>query len=337
MEPGNKVIQKFSSLMAESMENIIPVLISSSGEMKVGAEASARKQLGELLESLPSNNTYFVFSEPALASSNLIGYIDFNIALVLSQRMMGQEGGQELTDALLSALNEAFNNVLGAYDSALKGEFGINVEHGDLKFLQGSPGDAVPAGSGLSAGTIVRHFAMSGAVDDISFKTGLIISEAGMSEINEKHPDTKKAVEAAVSRTEEMAAEAADNKDDKIELESDLLDGRRRPQKISKVVFEDLQPGKSLGETRGIDLILDVPLGVTVELGRKTLSVREILALNPGSLVALEKLAGEAVDLFVNGKLFAKGEVVVIDENFGVRVSSIVTTKERLESLTGGK
>jgi flagellar motor switch protein FliN/FliY len=72
---------------------------------------------------------------------------------------------------------------------------------------------------------------------------------------------------------------------------------------------------------------------VTVELGRKRLSVKEILELVPGSLVELDKLAGENVDLYVNGKLFAKGEVVVIDENFGVRVSSIVTPKERLERM----
>jgi flagellar motor switch protein FliN/FliY len=97
--------------------------------------------------------------------------------------------------------------------------------------------------------------------------------------------------------------------------------------------FEELIPQRAVGEPRGLDLILDVPLNVTVELGRKKLSVKDILELLPGSLVELEKLAGENVDLFVNGKLFAKGEVVVIDENFGVRISSIVTPKERLETL----
>ena len=79
---------------------------------------------------------------------------------------------------------------------------------------------------------------------------------------------------------------------------------------------------------------MDVPLNITVELGRKHLSVKDILALTPGSLVELEKLAGEAVDIMVNGKLFAKGEVVVIDENFGIRISSIVTPKERIARMS---
>lgn len=335
-EPDSKVIEKISTLMAESIENIIPVLISSSGEMKVKSEDPVKKQLGELLESLPPNHTYFVFSEPALTSSKLTGYIDFKMALDLSQRMMGQEGAEELNDALLSALNEAFNNVLGAYDSALKEEFGFDVEHGDLKFLAGQPGEVVPPGSGEDPSASMWHLGMSGSVDDITFKTGLIISEAGVAEMEEKHPDSKKAKEEAESSAEEMAAEASDIEEDVEELKVETRDTRVQKQKVSKVAFEDLQPGKSMGDTRGLDLILDVPLGVTVELGRKTLSIREILGLNPGSLVELEKLAGEPVDLLVNGKLFAKGEVVVIDENFGVRISSIVAHKERLESLASG-
>ena len=82
-----------------------------------------------------------------------------------------------------------------------------------------------------------------------------------------------------------------------------------------------------------IGLILDVPLQVTVELGRTKKSIKEILELSNGSIVELDKLAGEPVDIHVNGKLLAKGEVVVIDENFGVRITDIVSPLERTQKL----
>lgn len=82
-----------------------------------------------------------------------------------------------------------------------------------------------------------------------------------------------------------------------------------------------------------IGLILDVPLQVTVELGRTKKSIKEILELTNGSIVELDKLAGEAVDIQVNGKFLAKGEVVVIDENFGVRITDIATPAERAAKL----
>ena len=82
-----------------------------------------------------------------------------------------------------------------------------------------------------------------------------------------------------------------------------------------------------------IALLLDVPLQVTVELGRTRKLIRDILELSPGSVIELDKLAGEAVDILVNGKLIAKGEVVVIDENFGVRITEIVNKTDRLNTL----
>jgi flagellar motor switch protein FliN/FliY len=75
---------------------------------------------------------------------------------------------------------------------------------------------------------------------------------------------------------------------------------------------------------------MDVPLQVTVELGRTQKMVKEVLALGPGSVLELDKLAGEPVDILVNEKPIAKGEVVVIDENFGIRVTEILAPRDRV-------
>jgi flagellar motor switch protein FliN/FliY len=102
---------------------------------------------------------------------------------------------------------------------------------------------------------------------------------------------------------------------------------------VEKAVFKPFEGEAQAGEPSQIQLLLDVPLTVSVELGRKRLSIKEILDMVPGSLLELDRLAGEPVDLMVNGKLFARGEVVVIDENFGVRIANIISPRERLERL----
>lgn len=86
-------------------------------------------------------------------------------------------------------------------------------------------------------------------------------------------------------------------------------------------------------EARNLDMLLDIPLQVTVELGRTKRSVKEILELASGSIIELDKLAGEPVDILVNSRLIAKGEVVVIDENFGVRITDILSKADRLNNL----
>ena len=87
--------------------------------------------------------------------------------------------------------------------------------------------------------------------------------------------------------------------------------------------------GASGPETGGFSRVRDIPLEVTVELGRTRLLIRDILDLGAGSIIELDKIAGEPVDLFANGLLVARGEVVVIDDNFGVRVTEIITAAER--------
>lgn len=85
--------------------------------------------------------------------------------------------------------------------------------------------------------------------------------------------------------------------------------------------------------TSNIDLLLDIMLKVDVELGRTSMQVKDILTLGPGSVVELDRIAGEPVDVSINGTLIARGEVVVVDEKFGVRVTEIVTPAKRLATL----
>lgn len=99
--------------------------------------------------------------------------------------------------------------------------------------------------------------------------------------------------------------------------------------------FEDFGPGGNGGDgsAQSIEALMDLELPVIIELGRTTLFIRDILDLCPGSIVELNKLSGEPVDLYINDKKFARGEVVVIEENFGIRITDLVKVEDRIRTL----
>ena len=111
-----------------------------------------------------------------------------------------------------------------------------------------------------------------------------------------------------------------------------------RPQQpqvqVQQAQFANFEsPSLNKSESNNLNMLLDIPLQVTVELGRTKRSVKEILEMSSGSIIELDKLAGEPVDILVNNRHIAKGEVVVIDENFGVRITDILSQAERLNNL----
>ncbi|WP_373981783.1 flagellar motor switch protein FliN [Achromobacter sp. JD417] len=103
-------------------------------------------------------------------------------------------------------------------------------------------------------------------------------------------------------------------------------------QSAAQSVFKPLA-GATSGQGTDIDLIMDVPVQLTVELGRTRLTIKNLLQLGQGSVVELDGLAGEPMDIFVNGYLIAQGEVVVVEEKYGIRLTDIITPSERINRL----
>jgi flagellar motor switch protein FliN/FliY len=98
-------------------------------------------------------------------------------------------------------------------------------------------------------------------------------------------------------------------------------------------MFEQFAPGTTGGHANDINMILDIPVQITVELGRTRIPIKHILQLAQGSVVELDGLAGEPMDVLVNGCLIAQGEVVVVNDKFGIRLTDIVTPSERIRKL----
>jgi len=103
---------------------------------------------------------------------------------------------------------------------------------------------------------------------------------------------------------------------------------------VSNINFDELKKPKTEGKTSfNLDFILDIPLTLTAELGRSKMLISELLQLGQGSVLELTKLAGEPMDIYVNQRLIARGEVVVVNEKFGVRLTDIVSPAERVNKL----
>lgn len=102
---------------------------------------------------------------------------------------------------------------------------------------------------------------------------------------------------------------------------------------VQPVTFGQLGPGVKAESARNLDLLLDVEIPISVEVGRAQMSLDDVLRLVPGSVISLDKKAEEPVDLRVNGKLVARGEVVLVDDSYGLRITQVVDAAGRLESL----
>lgn len=97
--------------------------------------------------------------------------------------------------------------------------------------------------------------------------------------------------------------------------------------------FGNLQADESIGPDLNLDVILDVPVTLSLEVGRARLPIRNLLQLNQGSVIELDRLAGEPLDVLVNGTLIAHGEVVVVNEKFGIRLTDVISPSERIKKL----
>ncbi len=130
----------------------------------------------------------------------------------------------------------------------------------------------------------------------------------------------------AAAMAEQEAAEQADTED---EPESEAPQAKP----ASDDVFRPLSAEKSATPSRDLEMIMDIPVKLTVELGRTKLTIKQLLELAQGSVIELEGLAGEPMDILINGYLIAQGEVVVIEAKYGIRITEIITPSERIHKL----
>ncbi len=133
----------------------------------------------------------------------------------------------------------------------------------------------------------------------------------------------------AAAMAEQQAA------DEQTESEAPAAEATNSPQarEASSDVFPPLNGEHASGASRDLEMIMDIPVKLTVELGRTRLTIKQLLELAQGSVIELDGLAGEPMDILINGYLIAQGEVVVIEDKYGIRITEIITPSERIHKL----
>jgi len=303
-----------------------------------------------------------------LSGSNILA-IRMDDAQIIADLMLGGDGSSpavELNELHVSAVAEAMNQMMGSAATSMAAMVArpVNISPPTVRVVDSGdvsedmitpPGDVlVKVSFHLQVGTLIDSHIMQ--MLSLDFATSLVamlmsagmqgdespLSAPGSSEPMQHErgnqgvtspavPDREKAMNAyaqsaqpVVSGYPEMSAQTE---------RSARVSSESAPVHVEKAAFAAFGDSTQPRGGRNLDLLLDIPLGLTVELGRTKRLIRDILDLSSGSIIELDTLAGEPVDILVNNKLIARGEVVVIEENFGVRVTDIVSPAERIKRL----
>ncbi|MDR2174455.1 MAG: flagellar motor switch protein FliN [Synergistaceae bacterium] len=330
-----QILNEVASIFSNAENNVFSMLAgkevnSKGGETEVLSQAEFKAKLGA--------ETPFVFRATfdGFDDVPLIFAVGRRGALALADLMMGGEGKdvpEEASELYLNAAQEGLSQVVGSAFTSLSGLMGgrrLMPENTKSALEEEDDWAVFPA---LDAEARVwasfseveieglEPFAIWAAIPLDSVKTMAELIRQNMGG-GEKQPESP-SLSSSPSPQAPRAAQAAGASP----ASAPSTRGGQRPGPVTDVrpaEFTPLSAKGPAGSGSKIDLIADIPVRVTVELGKTRKNISEILGMTTGSVIELDKMAGEPVDVLVNGKLIAKGEVVVIDENFGVRVTEVL-------------
>ena len=296
-------------------------------ETRVGEPTVEIITNGTFVESLPAEVVQTVLNLSGGAAGQHSYLFSPELATTVAGLMMGQEG-IELNEAALTALQEAGNTLAGAAATAMTDKLGVDVsmEPGETKTKEA--GDVeIPPGE-FAKVTYPVTIEGSEPTELIELFDIAILNQfgGGGDILGSDTPDDSLFGGGDVDEQSLFGGALG-------QPQGGMGLGGQADPNVQAVQFPSLGGGTPAADQGNIGLLMDVYMEMTVELGRTRRLIRDILGMGEGTILELDKLAGEPVDILVNQKLIAKGEVVVIDENFGVRVTEIVDPMERVSEM----
>ncbi|SFM30007.1 flagellar motor switch phosphatase FliY [Salibacterium qingdaonense] len=276
-------------------------------------------------------------------------------ASIIADLMLGGDGtnpAEEMEEMHISAVQEAMNQMMGSASTSMSTVFNKRVDITppgidmmDLKNEEGASN--VPDADTLAK--ISFRLIIGDLIDSSIMQLVSVPFAKDMVDnlMNQSEPEDEKAPEPEAGTQAQPKPEASSPQPSAAAEQQNSAGPERQSStgdqerfvggpsgNVQAAQFSSFDtPSLSESESKNLDMLMDIPLEVTVELGRTQRTIKDILEFSQGSIIELDKLAGEPVDILVNQKLVAKGEVVVIDENFGVRVTDIVSQADRIKKL----
>jgi flagellar motor switch protein FliN/FliY len=325
---------------ADTLSEILSHRVELSSPNVIGFDS-----IEEVLSTQEDSTVVEVKYLSGLDSTVLLVLKNYDIAII-ADLMMGGTGAiesVEVGDLQLTAVTEAFNQMMSSAATSLASVFNqpIDVTPPTLKPVNSGQlpvvGDDV---QGVPLAGIVYKFTMGSLIDSELLQ--IMGAESARHQINLFMGSVDNLLQGSgasgqtFSQTGNMGEPrmfgSSENQNDNAFGSADF---GQQPVTVQPARFSSFDNSQSIygNENQNLELVLDVSLKLTVELGRSELPIKKVLELTRGSVIELDKIAGEPVDLLANGKLIAKGEVVVIEDNFGLRITSIVSPADRLKNL----
>jgi flagellar motor switch protein FliN len=274
-----------------------------------------------------------VFSFPITIDQSMTHFLilDPVFAKQVAAALTGSEpdGDLALNEMELSAISEVMSQANGSYLTNLSAALKTTANGESVTMV-----DAAAAASQIDASAMLAEIQLEAAGAAITVRHLIPggLAQRILRKLNEPAAQPAPKPAAAAPKPAPEPQPAARHAGGPVPVSTGNVMGSTT--QFSPATFSQLSEPELDYNMRNLDMLLDVPLQVTVELGKTHIPIKQILEYGQGSLITLDKLAGEPIDLLVNGKYFAKGEVVVIDENFGVRITSILSPAERIAQLS---
>lgn len=281
----------------------------------------------------PKVVTTIAFKEGLIGKNILM--IDVDDAVIIADLMMGNDGknleDKEFTDLELSAVSEAMNQMIGSASTAMATMFDrrVDISPPDVKVWETlDDADLDTSNQEELVCTTSFNISVEGLLESEIMQVLPVDTVVEISEI--MLGDTAE----VVSGRESISVKKVDEPTKKNEPEPQKTEQRAAESvDIKKPKFQDLPRNDKKSTPRNLDLIMDVPLDFSVVLGKSRKTIKDILSLSTGSVVELDKMTDEPLEIYVNGKLIAEGEVVVINESFGIRITNILSKEQRINHL----
>jgi len=319
LDAGKKLLR----LITEQASSVVSTVLSRSVDFRAG-NLQTMSELGDLPAEIVNHGLILSSTFRKELTGKLDIAIEKKTVAILADLMLMGAGTVDYAEDHKDAIQEIMNQIMGSSSTTLSNEIGVSTE------ISQATANDVPTSNALGSyqlGCEVK-LAIEGFPEQKVFwllDEDLVrsLKTSKLCDSVDTHLETSLA-SLGLGPTTSAPAPA-----------SPAISTNVPSQDLSGVRPSGGGMGGAFGSTgnKALDLLMDIELPITIELGRTQMSLKRILELGPGAIVEMERFAGEPVDILINGKVVAKGEVVVVDENFGVRLVALVTPEERIKML----
>jgi len=324
VENTAEVARPFFKVLCEQASSVVTTVLSRAVDFQLQWLVAGENSV--IPDELTSQSLYIGVD----VKKNVVGKMFFAISkpevATLSDLMLMGSGHSDYTDEHKDAICEIINQITGSCITVMDSQLHLSLDFGQASVGEFSGKNDFKGGA--VATVLVK-------IEEFPDRKILIVLEDGLFNGIKSKISSKMSFASADTSLASLGLSSASAPVHSAPAGGNVPAGGGGGPVAAPPAFTPQHSGGPFGSTgnKALDLLMDIELPIVIELGRTQMSLKRILELGPGAIVEMDRLAGEPVDILINGKVVARGEVVVVDENFGVRILSLVSPEERLKLL----